>query len=717
MSVKQLTQKQLDSFHQAAQSLKLYRRAELQDESDGSSLIEELYVDPLPNNHILQTMMKPNTTFLIGRKGTGKSTIFQRSQHELRKRAAYTSAYVDIKTVFESCQVDSELLSRAQQNTGILPEPSLKKLLIYRSFLKAVIREIRDELEKRVRSSYLERIKSYLSGSLEAFFEGLDNVLEEADDDEFISLAGLKRVDVEATDETSNQHGTESGLNASVSRRPNLAGSFTAKNTVTAHNTEQAAYSEILMRSFNLKEVILRLKKMLGKLGIRHLYIFVDDFSELPEEAMIIVVDTLLAPLNNWSEELIKFKIAAYPGRIYYGGIDKTKIDEISLDLYDLYGSTDVNTMDEKAIDFTRRLVEERIKHYCKDGLSAYMQPDDQMWRLFFYASMGNPRTLGYVLYYIHESHLLYDKVVGSSAIRDSARRYYEEKIEPYFKLNRFLHTSFAERLSMYGLKELLESIVFRAHALKDDIRKSQLIRSLGGSPPTSHFHVLSNLEPLFSTLELNFFLTKYYQMKDRDAKMVSVFALNYGLCQKYSIEFGRPIGRKGTGTRENRVYLVERVFNCSVLVNEYLQKHQEITCDACHESYGVSQLAALELYGMRCPKCGVGTCQVRNLSKKYEEIIRSVRPEELLPATELGILHVLSSEHKPLFANDISQELDCSYQMVGKRGKILDTRGLVTRNNNDQGRRIFEMTERARQIYFEDDGTNGLDLSAQQDS
>ena len=46
----------------------------------------------------------------------------------------------------------------------------------------------------------------------------------------------------------------------------------------------------------------LALKTLLAKASIRHLYVFVDDFSELPEDAMRIV-DTLLAPLNNWSED------------------------------------------------------------------------------------------------------------------------------------------------------------------------------------------------------------------------------------------------------------------------------------------------------------------------------------------------------------------------------------------------------------------------------
>jgi hypothetical protein len=71
------SKKQLEGWQAAAQSLKLYRRAELQDESTQKSLIRELYVDPLPHDHVFETIMKPHTTFLIGRKGTGKSTVSQ----------------------------------------------------------------------------------------------------------------------------------------------------------------------------------------------------------------------------------------------------------------------------------------------------------------------------------------------------------------------------------------------------------------------------------------------------------------------------------------------------------------------------------------------------------------------------------------------------------------------------------------------------------------
>src|SRR3982751_1629295 len=90
-----------NGFLEAVNSLKLYRRAELVDEK-GRALIQDLYIDPLPNDHILKTVLHTNSTFLIGRKGTGKSTIFQRAQSELDKNKNITWAYIDIKSLYES---------------------------------------------------------------------------------------------------------------------------------------------------------------------------------------------------------------------------------------------------------------------------------------------------------------------------------------------------------------------------------------------------------------------------------------------------------------------------------------------------------------------------------------------------------------------------------------------------------------------------------------
>lgn len=691
-----IPQRQLEAFREAAQSLKLYRRAELSDAS-GESLIEELYVDPLPNDHVLHTTLKQSTTFLIGRKGTGKSTVFQRAQHELRRMEGYASAYIDIKTVYESSQVDTALLGKVAAQTSALPTGSLERLLLYRAFLHAVITAIREELRTRIQVTRWQRLKRTIGGTLDELFEGLDELLEEADADHFISVVGTRTE--QATSKASTTSSDSTALNAGVnlSQAPGLNASSETTSTYDTTSDEERQFADVLMRVFSIKEYILRLKTLLGKIDVSHLYVFVDDFSELPPHAMQIVVDALLAPLNNWSEELVKFKIAAYPGRVYYGSIDKTKIDEINLDIFSLYGTADIAGMEEKSLDFTRRLLERRLTHFKAGSPELYLElrRGEDVWRQLFYASMANPRNLGYLLFFLYESNLIYGQRITLRAVRDAARRYYEEKIEAYFSMNRFLHESFEERSSIFSLRELLEAIVQRARELRSHAG-SVVFRDQSGRPPTSHFHVVSEIDSLLTTLELNFFLTKYYVMSDRDGRKVTVFALNYGLCQKHNIEFGRP-----TGKREYRLYYVERIFDYTAILQEYLRTNQEIVCAHCDARYEPEQLGALQLFGMLCPNCKEGRCEVSNLSRKYEATLRAISDELLLPRVELGILHTLGTESHPLYPAEIAGELDCSYQLVGKRAKFLSERGLVNRGKSEQGRRQLSITDTARQIYL----------------
>lgn len=190
----------------------------------------------------------------------------------------------------------------------------------------------------------------------------------------------------------------------------------------------------------------------------------------------------------------------------------------------------------------------------------------------------------------------------------------------------------------------------------------------------------------------------------------MSVYALNYGLCQKYAIAFGRPVGR-----REYRLYFIERVFDDTSLLRQFIKQNQEIRCDTCSETYELDKLDALKMFGMLCPKCKKGTCTLTNLSKKYEGLINSVSPELLLPATELGILQTLESEGRPMFAGEIGEELDKSYQLIGKRAKLLAERGLVNRFDTE-GRRTFELTHLAEESYFGNDADSQLEMTIDPD-
>jgi putative ribosome biogenesis GTPase RsgA len=87
------------TFSKIAESLRQYRRAELKDfqselHGDGN-VMDQLYVDPLRGDAVLQTVLSGNTTFLIGRKGTGKSTVIAKAQSDIRKRTDLISVYID----------------------------------------------------------------------------------------------------------------------------------------------------------------------------------------------------------------------------------------------------------------------------------------------------------------------------------------------------------------------------------------------------------------------------------------------------------------------------------------------------------------------------------------------------------------------------------------------------------------------------------------------
>lgn len=701
----------LQGFADATQSLKLYRRAELRDEATYATLIEKLYVDPLPNEAVLETILRPNTTLIVGRKGTGKSTVFQRAQHDIRKKKRFLSAYVDIKTVYESAEVDPSALEKLSGAAIAASASELKRILLYRSFSRAVFIEIQTELKKQINSSWAARAKEAISAKRRDIIEALDSLVDDAFDVDLLDITKYAKVDIKAGRGAKLQkkaNNSASGKGSLNAKDASVEGSFAHADEEAAEgsSSEEQSYSKVLLRTFNVNSLMGKLLDLLTSIKIQHLYIFIDDFSELPEPAMRVFVDAILAPLNNWSNEVIKFKIAAYPGRIYLGKIDATKIDEIHLDTFRLYGASDISTMEDKAIEFTKRLLENRFEHYLGESFDKFCEANyEEILRQLFFASAGNARNLGHILFNLRETHVAYGKPIGVRAIGEASRKYYEEKIEPYFGVQKFVYETFDERSSIFSLKELLENLVNKARELRA-YKESSVTKLISGRTPSSHFHVLADMDSLLATLELNFFLTKYYEMKDRDGRKVSIYALNHGLCSKYTIGFGRPSGK-----REFRLYYIERIFDYTPIMRAYIERNQEIKCNGCGAVHGLDKLDSIRLFDMMCPVCKKSKCDIVNLSKRYEASLNQIDDEMLLPATEIGILNVLYAEERDLFASEIAEALDCSHQLIGKRGKILAERGLVDRAKNNRNRRIFSITDQAKDDYFAGNDDRKLDI------
>ncbi|MBJ2125575.1 hypothetical protein [Flavobacterium sp. IB48] len=698
-----------DNFFNAVESLKKYRRADLVDER-GKNLLEKLYTDLLPSEHILKKSLKDNTTYLVGRKGTGKSTIFLRIEQELRKKDFYLPCYIDVKTVYESAQTEYINLDYL---TEYLDPKSLQKYLIERSFLQSVLSRLLVEINLRYDTFFnnlLDVISTSKSTKVKEKIEALKSKIEDNEVLKEIEIPIIKNIafNKKNSNSTSKEHQTQAGVEVKtglsekvIEGITEINNNFSKKEGLNNKSEIETNFSSVYMQIFQIKTFIEEVKDVLKDLNIKHIVILLDDFSEIDDTAIETFVDVLLAPLNNWSEEFIKFKIAAYPNRIHYGKIDPGKIDIINLDFYNLYSEFERNKMEEGAIDFTKRLIEKRIHFFTGKSSSEYFDTSrntiEEFYELIFQSSMNVPRIIGYILSYCYQSKIIYDKKINKSDIESAAQKYYEDKIEPFFHKTTFSLMSINEKIDILQLRELLLKCTEKLTEIKRKITSSEYSGEsyIIGLPYASHFHFIPELEKFLNTLELNYFISKYTEMSDKDGKLVSIYCINYGLGVKNNLMWGKPKGSK------HRKYFIERPFNFNPLIKEFLASSKRTHCinTECNQTFTQDQIPLLEFTNYKCNKCHSDVIS-ESIDENIQNELKQIEDKDLLPQTDINIIMELASQNKPLIAREIAEELDLSSQSIGQKNKMLDLKKGLIKRNKDVNPFSYELTELAKNMY-----------------
>lgn len=701
--------KDKNQFFTATDSLKKYRRADLLDEK-GNTLIQQLYVDLLPNEQLFKSCMTDNTTYLIGRKGTGKSTIILRLENEYRKKKEYISCYLDSKTIFESAKSD---FSSFEYLTNKIPEKALDKYLIERAFIQTILSQIIIELNKQFQST-IDKIKGFLGfDKTTEVQKKLESLLSQIQNNESLKVIEIPVIkEVNRRIKSSNETFSEKGFKGSnkidlnwVSSNMNSSIDKEQKSGNKNQDEWENEFSQIFLKVFQIKNIINDVKNILSVINIKHLIIFLDDFSEIEELSLKRFVDVVLAPLNNWSEEFIKFKIAAYPGRIHFGDIDKGKIDIIDLDFYNLYSEFDRGTMEDRAIDFTKRLIVSRINYFSNQPVDFFFDTKNatmnDYYRLIFEISMNVPRIIGYILFYCYQSNILYGNPINKKALEAAAQRYYEKVISSFFDTTTYSLISYDEKISSLQQRELLNIFT---DSLKD-IRKRIITGELSGeaykstpnNPFTSHFYFPPNFEQFIKTLELNFFVSKYNEMSDRDGSKVSIYSINYGLAELNNLRWGKPEGSA------YRKYFIARPFDFTKKIEDFLKESKKIECinPNCKKTYPYEQLQFLQFNKMRCIECQ-SPVKIVSVSENIKSELDQINKSKLLPKIEFSILYELQKSDEPMYAREIAEELDVSSNLIAARGRRLAEKyGFISRVHNGQIY-AYSITEKAKLEYFD---------------
>lgn len=666
-------------FLKFATSLKLVRKAKI--EHDGKNVIDEIYTDLLPNDGILQQVNLPRTSILKGRKGTGKSTILQKSIADMIQNKDVITVYIDVKTLYDGA---TPTLNTAIE-TPISTE--LKKYLIYKNFLFEVVKEANNNFRETVmKGSVLSRLRQTLGGEMNYVEMAFDQMLSNLD-------SVIKKVDaqlftlVSNSETVSTQGSIEVG--AELSTTPNAK--LTLKDT--EESSCKTEFSNAVLKYFDIKKCLIdSFLKIRDILQVKYIYMYLDDYSEMDKEAQELFMDWFVAPLNNISDDFVKFKIATYPSRFYFGKLDNQKVDEIHLDFYNALSSyKNIAKMEELSINYIRRLIMNRFNIFLPDNKinDFFDVKEDELFGLLFDISLNTPRVIGYVLAYCYTTHITLDKKITKAALSAAAQKYYEDVTQQYFESNKFVIQAFDEMVSRENLRFLMSKFIDKEKE-NNRIVNIEEKRDL----PTSHFLVSNDLSKLLDSLELNGYITTYNKINDKDNSPSTLYAINYGLCQQQNLKFGRP---KDT---ELRKYYQERKFVFNDILKDHFNKSQELECMEGHR-FPFEQYSMIEAFGMICPICSrenhrMIPCELKVTNNNVIELIQDYVKNSLKLSDELEfeILNYLSLNKDEYHrASVIAEELDCTYQLIAKRAMKLVERELVVVSKRDT-RNYYQITE-----------------------
>ena len=705
----------LDKFAKISESLRQYRRAELRDfeKEIGAKPIEKLYVDPLQGNAVLNSVLSSNTTFLLGRKGTGKSTVFAKAQSTLRKQGEIISVYIDVKSLIEVLESNTSPTDELEL-MGI-SKSAYRTHLLRKAMLGRVISELLKEI--KISSEKITLLDRWL-GKRKQYDELMDCLGVLADR---VKHSKLEHHEIPILQKISQQIRSKRQQENShqKSEAAKLGGKLALSNAELNTDLNESSvdfdrmlddteiyneYSDVILKSFPFSEIIEEIQTLILEAGLLRLVVFFDDFSELKFIDQRLFVDVVLSPLNNASNETIKLKIAAYPGRVYYGKIDPGKADTISLDFSDLYEASEVQEMERAAAGYAERLLIARfdafdVKMNNYFDFSSDVERNDMM-KLIFQASFNVPRIIGHLLHTLYLDKISKSQKITNASIRLASKKYYEGTIERYFdRMNRYALEPFENKLDRHNQRELLKYLINEAKEVRRRISNGEVGGSyfinVKGNPPSSHFTVSPELEEVLASLEQNFFVSRYKNMRDKNGNDVIAYSLFLGLCESERMTWGYPDGR------EFRHYFQQRCFEYTRAIHQFLSRNQTIKCNYCFTCHPMELKASLELYKWKCPDCGEGTCEITSLAEDFKDEVEKLDKEIMLEPVELEIVNILHDENTRMRAGEISALIDTTHQLVGRRTSKLRDMGLILKEKDQDGHMKSSLTDRCEGTYF----------------
>lgn len=683
-------------IEKAFKSLMKSGRPDIYDSNSDVNLIEDLYVDLFYNDYILRQVVDDNHLILIGRRGTGKSTIFLRAEKEIENIDNTISVYINLQSVYD--EIRNTMLS-----------DDLTYFMTFKNFMYQVLYSIKENIKQNVNNQ-----------------ETLEELFSKIEEGDYIDSDFQRSLEI--TSKSSDVK--REGANAKLSITDISVGAKIENEENTS--LEQKTYKKEI-RVFSIHSILQKIKELLKDSGITRVVLFLDDFSELTEISQKVIVDSLIAPIISAYNDTFIVKIAAYPGRVYRGNIDSTKLPSQSIDFFDAFDriATNYTDVEKHSKDFIKRTLDKRLEVYTNNQITFEdifdLQEDDadEYLKLLYYTTACIPRALGYILNYCFLGSINRGYKIKLSHIKDASIKYFEDNIYPDFINDvRFKQAFYDDKelLNQLSQRNLMDKIVEKQFDLKRTMittyrntRKRNNLKQIYQETikqykqstsywfPTSHFYIDKKFDKVLKTLELYFIVSKFNEGSSRTpSEKISMYGLNYGLCMLRKIDYGKPVFRRAYD------YWRQEEFDLTNFIPQILSSVEKYICCNCGEEYDEIKLKVYEQYNS-CFKCHKeNTVKKINifeskLKTKIEEWKNSSLPNEYI-----DILRILfNNRGEMLSAFEISKEIDKHHIAVTNAARTLLRSKYIDYEQREK--RYYFITDIAINTFFNDTIDNYL--------
>lgn len=626
-------------------------------DTDKLNKLADYYVDYMG---YMKDIVGPTDQLIVGRRGTGKTTLLYRSLVECMRSWGSTPTFARKKTLgiyldLEKCQ---SLANASPGDFSAFEHSFVSELCdairaeLYRSWPGLCEDpKLIDRLFKNAESKRATAVKSELDKLSSVLMSGIPRFIEKGGDFERVQTTSHATSDSSNVSLDASQNGAAAKIGAGV--QENHSASSEVRHTERVHY--RLSISDLLRVINDLREAA----------GIPYFLVFIDEFSSLSSELQGRFTTLLKKILGNHAGVYVKLCAITDNYNLGSSIILQRDLFELSLDLDSFVErSGSLRSAMAQLQELTKNIVNQRISSYIDESADKIFDSPDDAYRDLTRSAMGVPRTMGIVL-----------KQAWSRASSGSSTKKIRKSDLDYGI--RYASKAYSTQMANAArgnlalpahVPEIFDALITRA---------SQERRKIPDSP-ASHFMITPRNEERVRYLNMFFLvhLLEQGRTTKKSSENRSLYSFDYGITEENNLGWGddKNVIRQQRFAYDDELAEYDRYYSPTHTAS--------YRCIECGAIYAESDLMLGGRVLRFCPD-----------DRGDLEALESTRGESDFTEEEIKIIGAIRSAKRTdsLIARQVADDVGCYVQKVAKFGEKLDRDGVIGRGKTeDDSRRIY---------------------------